>query len=908
MKKLLWLLALTMLISACGGGNSSLNELSASARSVQAELEGDSNSRGTSAYSVPQTGVWWNPSASGSGYGVDVQGTQLSLTLYMYETSGRAVWYAGTLSQQADGSYSGPITSYAGGQSLGGAYQAPTSNAGVGKAWLGFSSATQGTLTITPSGSSSSVSVPLQRYGFQNNTIGAASSLMQNGVWWAPDQSGRGYFIEAQGNLVSIGSYMYDTSGQPVWYTAMARLNGNTASGTLYQFGNGQTLTGSYRSPSVVNTFGAGMTFVATSASTGYLILPNGSVIALKRFIFSSSAASGVSGVSISATPAIAYAGQPISLTGVAYDASNLAMSYQWNFGDGTTGSGANVTHTYSTAGTYTVNLTVQDSAGASASASTTLSVLAGSSGNSLTVDCSGLNCGAQSPSLYSGSGVGAWKFVNTNSTPALLNINIAGVQAGQKATLVFANTGVTTAAQSPSTGTLASPVATPSGQATPLRTTGLNVDASTEASAHDALLIRNRETAELLQNIAEQPVRALNSTVTTGQAAATPGLGAVRVWNDLYNSPTAPVPYSTSAAAICGLPSGRNVVFWVDPNARALGKVSNTDLSVMQTAVCGAAGGFDRMTQLLGDVWGTAAAAYANYLIQDGSNLQDINIVIANVPANTGWGGYFYSGNNFLNTASVSLANSNQALVFFINANHIKANLPGMVSALLHEATHMTNFYQRTITRGTSHDTWLEESSAMMTEGIIGPVAVSGYDSLASDRIPNYLHTGGGVSYVNWPNLSAGNYAIGGGFDAYLIRRYGLSIAQQLITTCNDGSKVVNGSYYCLDNLIKANGGLGFADEFAHFGAAMFAALPLSKSLDRYSLPAKTDAGYAFAAIDVSLSSIYMPAQPTAIGASGFTATSHYYTVDTIGSGKSNYVRNNVSVPAGSTLLLVIR
>jgi PKD repeat protein len=905
MRNFLWLLALSVLLSSCGGGNSSIGSFST--RSGQPEIV-ETAASSTSAYSVPQTGVWWNPSASGSGYGVDVQGTKLSLTLYMYESSGRAIWYAGILSQQTDGSYSGSISSYAGGQSLGGTYQAPTSNSTIGSAWLGFTSATQGTLTVTPSGSSTSVSVPLQRYGFQNNTIGAASSLLQNGVWWAPDQSGRGYFIEAQGNLVSIGSYMYDTSGQPVWYTALATLNGSSASGLLYQYGNGQTLTGSYRSPGVVSTFGAGMTFNATSATTGNLTLPNGSVIALKRFIFSSSAASGVSGVSISSSQPTPYAGQSISFTGVAYDANNLSMTYQWNFGDGTTGSGANVTHTYSAAGTYTVSLTVQDSAGASASSSTTLSVLAGSSGNSLTVDCSGINCGAQSPSLYKGSGVGAWQFANTTSAPALLNINIAGVQAGQTATLVFANTSAATAAQPPSTGTLASPVAVNTPQTMPLRSTGLSGDANVEASGHDALLIKNREAAEFLLSLPKRSAGPLNAKIGTGAVNPTPTLGTVRVWNDLDASLTAPIPYATSVAAICGLPSGRNVVFWVDPNASVSGKVSNADLTAMQTTVCGASGGFDRMNQLLGDVWGSAAAPYASYLIQDSTALQDINIVIANVPTSTGWGGYFYSVNNLLSTATSSAVNSNQALVFFINANTVKANRNYAVSALLHEATHMTNYYQRTVKRGTSHDAWLEESSAMMTEDIVGPVVNSGYDSLVSVRIPTYLSTGGGVSYINWPRLSSGNYAMGGSFDAYLTRRYGLSIYQQLITSCNDGSKIVNGSYYCLDNLIKTNGGLGYADEFAHFGAAMFAALPLSKALDRYSLPAKTDAGYALAAIDVSLSAAYMPAQPTAIGTAGFTATSHYYVVDTIGLGKTNYVRNNVSVPAGSTLMLVIR
>jgi hypothetical protein len=40
--------------------------------------------------------------------------------------------------------------------------------------------------------------------------------------------------------------------------------------------------------------------------------------------------------------------------------------SYAWSFGDGTTGTGTNVTHTYAKNGTYRINLTVTDSFGLS--------------------------------------------------------------------------------------------------------------------------------------------------------------------------------------------------------------------------------------------------------------------------------------------------------------------------------------------------------------------------------------------------------------------------------------------------------------------------------------------------------------------------------------------------------------
>lgn len=44
-------------------------------------------------------------------------------------------------------------------------------------------------------------------------------------------------------------------------------------------------------------------------------------------------------------------------------DVNGDSLTYQWNFGDGQTGSGATVSHTYAAAGTYTATLTVSDGA-----------------------------------------------------------------------------------------------------------------------------------------------------------------------------------------------------------------------------------------------------------------------------------------------------------------------------------------------------------------------------------------------------------------------------------------------------------------------------------------------------------------------------------------------------------------
>jgi PKD repeat protein len=71
----------------------------------------------------------------------------------------------------------------------------------------------------------------------------------------------------------------------------------------------------------------------------------------------------------ITVSPSPVVAGKEVS-----FDASetmisnvpedNVGVSYDWDFGDGNSGDGKTVTHTYEKAGTYKVTLTVVDSAG----------------------------------------------------------------------------------------------------------------------------------------------------------------------------------------------------------------------------------------------------------------------------------------------------------------------------------------------------------------------------------------------------------------------------------------------------------------------------------------------------------------------------------------------------------------
>jgi PKD repeat protein len=68
----------------------------------------------------------------------------------------------------------------------------------------------------------------------------------------------------------------------------------------------------------------------------------------------------------------VSCAGRSCSFNGNGSSDDHGISAYAWNFGDGTTGSGATASHTYGSSGSFTVTLTVTDTAGQTASTSRT--------------------------------------------------------------------------------------------------------------------------------------------------------------------------------------------------------------------------------------------------------------------------------------------------------------------------------------------------------------------------------------------------------------------------------------------------------------------------------------------------------------------------------------------------------
>ncbi len=609
-----------------------------------------------------------------------------------------------------------------------------------------------------------------------------------------------------------------------------------------------------------------------------------------------------------------AYVGATVYLSGAASsDPDGDALTYSWTLASKPASSTsslvnantANPSFVSDLVGSYTAQLIVKDSRNASSSASqVTITVYSSgtSINNAFSPACSGANCSATSATTYSGQGVGVWRYNNTTGSSSAVNIDIAGVWAGKQVSLAFSNGASTSASSTPQFGSQVSvePRSEPSQRLQDSHATRQRWLSHDQAKTR--LQTKNRLTKDRLKHLLASSTDALpistksfaNSQHAIPKPRPTPALNTVKSWVDYFSSTGTGVSYATINKHVCTLPSGRKLVFWQDVYDT---NVTPSILNIFTAASCGANGGFAKTNALIGDGWGSHS--YPNLMISDtAGKLNDINIVFVSPITNEGWAGYFYGGNNFISTPQDP---SNEALAFFINTSDVAYDTDYYVSTLIHEHAHMVSFYQNSVARNKDWQGWMEETFAMMTEDIVTPTLI-GYNKIESYRIPGYLASGGNVSLNNWVDLSADHYNLGGAFGAFLNRRYGLNVLKQLVTSCTTGA-ARDDAYICLNNVIVNNGGLGIQEEFAKFGTTVAARLPATNNPLGYGYPARSDGGYNLAEIDLSLM-VLASSKPV----STYQSLSQTYLNDTVGYGKTRYIRNNVVVPAGTILQVLIQ
>jgi hypothetical protein len=237
---------------------------------------------------LPATGYWLNPAQSGRGFNIEMSGNQLFMAAFLYDQNGRATWYGIGPGAMNGNTYAGTLDSYAGGQTLTGPYQPPTGVKSSGSFSITFTSSTQATLTW-PGGT-----IPIQRFDFGPGGSATVQPVgtPETGWWYAPTESGRGYAIEIQGGQLFLAGYMYDAQGNPVWYSSgpgPMNSNGLTMAyegQNWVQLGNGQSLTGPYQVPTVVNANAGSLTIQFSTPTTGTLTFPDGRQVPIQRFPF----------------------------------------------------------------------------------------------------------------------------------------------------------------------------------------------------------------------------------------------------------------------------------------------------------------------------------------------------------------------------------------------------------------------------------------------------------------------------------------------------------------------------------------------------------------------------------------------------------------------------------------------
>lgn len=152
-----------------------------------------------------QNGWWWNDQESGTGYFIEVQGDQAFIASFMYDTTGQPTWYASLANLTGANLLSGGLDFYANGQALGGAYKAPTANAGgAGSMSYVFASDAVGNMTLP-----NAAKVAIKRFAFDASAVSNHPPVPNAG----PNQT------VTVGDTVNLSGTGTDADGDPLTFS-----------------------------------------------------------------------------------------------------------------------------------------------------------------------------------------------------------------------------------------------------------------------------------------------------------------------------------------------------------------------------------------------------------------------------------------------------------------------------------------------------------------------------------------------------------------------------------------------------------------------------------------------------------------------------------------------------------------
>jgi chitodextrinase len=177
-------------------------------------------------------------------------------------------------------------------------------------------------------------------------------------------------------NLVSAGQPPVCDIGGPYPCQATIRFDGRRSydpDGVIvsyaWDFGDGQTSTEAY----IIHNYQATGTY-----EVSLMVVDNDNLSSICQTTIEVHEPCGeCPPLCDAAGPYYGVIGEPIQLDGSGSISVNtcLIVLYEWNFGDGATGTGSQPSHIYSAPGTFVITLTIWDSDGAASSCTTTASI-----------------------------------------------------------------------------------------------------------------------------------------------------------------------------------------------------------------------------------------------------------------------------------------------------------------------------------------------------------------------------------------------------------------------------------------------------------------------------------------------------------------------------------------------------
>jgi hypothetical protein len=100
-------------------------------------------------------------------------------------------------------------------------------------------------------------------------TLAAHAALPDGGWYWNTGESGRGFNIEIQDNVLFMAAFAYRADGSPVWYVTGGPMSSDrTYSGDLYETASGQCFGCSYRPANLLPVGRASVTFTSERSAS----------------------------------------------------------------------------------------------------------------------------------------------------------------------------------------------------------------------------------------------------------------------------------------------------------------------------------------------------------------------------------------------------------------------------------------------------------------------------------------------------------------------------------------------------------------------------------------------------------------------------------------------------------------